>query len=162
MAASGALLSLVAQEQKEFGFYCWLLLFQCVFEVTTAVSTYQVGAEITCAAAMSKPGAVGLPMPNAALPGQARLTLVFSATGVLAGATEVTMQAGITQWKHMETRFAALGLFLLGLAAILLVVRIMEAVLAQRRGGDETVPPALVSIARLGSETRWSQGSEHQ
>eukprot|EP00439_Symbiodinium_sp_Y106_P020026 s998_g2.t1 len=52
-----------------------LLPFQCVFEVTTAVSTFQVGSDISNAVARSA--------RDGTAPKQARLALLFSITGVL-------------------------------------------------------------------------------
>merc|ERR1719414_2846965 len=47
MLVAGALLVQVVRENSQLPIYFFLLLFQCLFEVTTAVGTFQVGMEVT-------------------------------------------------------------------------------------------------------------------
>jgi len=129
----GVLLCLAAQENEQLPFYCWLGLFQSVFEVTTAVSTYQAGAEVTRAvtegASLPKADARGSLVAEPALhPQRARLTLLFVFTGILCSLTENVVQAGIRiGHTSMSARFRYLGLGLLVLALLLGLLRGLSA-----------------------------------
>jgi len=135
--SSGLLLCLVVASSRQLAFYCWLLLFQCGFEVMTAVSTFQVGALVT---ETCTPGRANSPYtsktPNGAVtaPRSIRLTLLFSTTGILCGATETTVQAVLNSTSHtMEPKFLCLGVGLGVLALLLVVARGLEELLLRRR-----------------------------
>jgi len=145
LLVAGGMLCMLALASTELTFYFWLLLFQCCFEVLTAVATFQVGRAVTeafggdrepCGSTSSfdqqlsahegtrTTGAgawSGLPQ------GRARLTLVLSLTGILSGAAGIISQAVMGTWIHLLSgRFWAVGLGLQALAGVMLCVGIIE------------------------------------
>jgi len=136
--SSGLLLCLVVASSQQLLFYSWLLLFQCGFEVMTAVSTFQVGSEVSEPRTSGRlEGAGALKQANdgtTTTPCSARLTLLFSVTGIICGITEAIAQAVLSStWQSMSPRFLCLGLGLGGLAVLMTAVRALEEVSARRR-----------------------------
>eukprot|EP00913_Durusdinium_trenchii_P034091 g31909.t1 len=128
--AAYLLLGLSGADTRQLTVYGWIMLYQCLFEVTTAVATFQVGAEVTRATAASHSKARAVVVGGSEvrlLPRRARLTLLFSATTVLVAAVETGILAVINSWKSMESRFHCLGLCLSAVGLILLSFAIVEA-----------------------------------
>jgi len=124
---SGLLLCCIVAESQQGPLFLWLLTYLCIFEVTTAMGTFQVGHEVTQAMALSSSTANKSFAPA---PHGARLTLLFSATVTLAGITEVTIQIIIRGFKSVAFRVEGLGISLTVLAMVLIVARACEAVVA--------------------------------
>ncbi|CAJ1399323.1 unnamed protein product [Effrenium voratum] len=100
-----------ADDTRQVTVYGWILLYQCLFEATTAVATFQVGAEVTRATAASHSKALHSAEVRR-LPRSVRLTLLFSTTTVLVAAAESGILLVINGWSSMDTRFHSLGLCL--------------------------------------------------
>ncbi|CAE8650070.1 unnamed protein product [Polarella glacialis] len=128
LLAAGTLLFAVASATQEVPFYSLLTLFQCIFEVVTAVSTFQVGAELTRAADPE----LARTRSSWPVPKQARLTLLFSATGVLVGLTETSLQVVLGRLHSQQMRFQLLGLGLAALGVLLAVVSCLEGLIGRR------------------------------
>jgi len=148
LAAAGALLICLATSHVELTFYCCLLPFQCVFEVTTAVSTFQVGSDISNAVARSA--------RDGTAPKQARLALLFSITGVLAGVAETVVQAVLNRLHPISLRFVWLGLELILAAVVMAAVAAVCRAIARHR--SHQVPaaqdPFLMPSQQLAADPR--------
>jgi len=84
----------------EFQLYGWLLLYQCIFHLGTAVSIFQVGSEVMQAASNSESAASG-PCPT---PRVGRITLLLSATGLLGSVNENIIQLAAGTFQSIEAR----------------------------------------------------------
>eukprot|EP00933_Yihiella_yeosuensis_P026815 TRINITY_DN20835_c0_g1_i1.p1 TRINITY_DN20835_c0_g1~~TRINITY_DN20835_c0_g1_i1.p1 ORF type:complete len:522 (+),score=61.69 TRINITY_DN20835_c0_g1_i1:78-1643(+) len=111
--AAGIFLTCLAVANEQIWFYCNLLVFQSVFEVMSAVSTFQVGSELKkkAASGSARPWCLGRLRREPSRPQQARLTVLFSATGVLVGVAEIGAQACLAGEKKT---FHSRSLFDLG------------------------------------------------
>lgn len=128
LVAGGVLLELAAAStSRQVTVYTWIFLYQCLFEVTTAVATFQVGAEVTRATAASHSKALRSCQVRR-LPRCARLTLLFSATTVLAAANEAVILFVINGLPSMDARFRGLGFCLSVVGLILAIAASAEAV----------------------------------
>eukprot|EP00929_Paragymnodinium_shiwhaense_P098501 TRINITY_DN59975_c0_g1_i1.p1 TRINITY_DN59975_c0_g1~~TRINITY_DN59975_c0_g1_i1.p1 ORF type:complete len:544 (-),score=128.40 TRINITY_DN59975_c0_g1_i1:43-1674(-) len=144
MTVAGVLLHELASESREFTLYVMLLLYFCTFEVMTAIATFQVGVEVIDAVKLASsppPSANKLDRSwslhsgdsmrkmtaSTAVPTCARLTLLFSATGIAGHACETSMQLFINGVTSMEARLSSLGVALLVGAGIFLVASLLEA-----------------------------------
>jgi len=125
---SGLLLCRVVAESHQVPLFMWLLTYLCIFEVTTAMGTFQVGHEVRQATTSSTEN-----KSFARAPRCARLTLLFSTTVTLAGIAEVTIQVIIRGFKSVAFRIAGLGISLTVLAMVLMLARSCEVVAAYRR-----------------------------
>jgi len=161
MLGAGLLLVKVVDEYKELQIYFWLLLYQCLFEVTTAICTFQVGDEVTrsVAATFAKPGAAAAAADakrmghaaNGDSPGRkpslllgaglpavvrdiqtARLTILFSATAIASGANENLILLVTNRSASMDLRFDHLGWLLVACAGALALARCLEATMPSR------------------------------
>jgi len=126
MLAAGVILCRLVSESQLLPMYGYLLLYQCMFEVACALRTFQIGAEVTRAAAASTSKALHQ-KGTIQLPSCARLTLLFSATGVLVHTIEVLIQVAISHWSSIEDRFRGFGRILTVFALFLLLIRFSEA-----------------------------------
>lgn len=155
LAAAGSLLICLATSHVELTFYCCLLPFQCVFAVTTAVSTFQVGSDISNAVARSA--------RDGAAPKQARLALLFSITGVLAGVAETVVQAVLNRLHPISHRFVWLGLELILAAVVMAAVAGICRALARHR--SHQVPaaqdPFLMPSQQLAADPRRDRRAVH-
>lgn len=124
--AAYLLLQLSAADTRQLTVYGWIMLYQCLFEVVTAVATFQVGAEVTMATAASHSKALRSSEVRR-LPRCARLTLLFSATTVLVAAAETGILFVINGWTSMESRFHCLGICLLAVGLVLSSFALVEA-----------------------------------
>jgi len=137
MLVAGILVGQVVGASRQLSIYTWLLLYQCVFEVTTTVATFQVGVEVSRATGVSASRALhGQGAPGAGkkrgfktAPRCSRLTLVFSATQILCSAVESAIQLLVSGLRSLESRFYGLGGSLAALSAVLAVARCLEAAL---------------------------------
>ena len=120
------LLLQVSTASRQLTVYAWIMLYQCLFEVTTAVATFQVGAEVTRAAAARHSKALRSAEVRR-LPCCARLTLLFSFTTLLVAACETFILKEINGWRSMEQRVHALSLGLLLVGLLLSTVAMAEA-----------------------------------
>lgn len=103
MLVAGLILSQVISSSREVLLYVWLLAFQCVFHLGTAASIFQVGSEVMHAAKASSPQIPGF-CCRPAVPRVARLTLLFSVTGVLSSINENIIQIVINSFHSIEIR----------------------------------------------------------
>jgi len=123
MLVAGLLLcGLVLGRPIQFRLYVCLFFYQCLFEVTTAVATFQVGAEVKKAVATNCSRALHCKRKS---PQQARLTLLFTFTAFVAAIFETLIQMIFTYFRHkdrmpMGTRFLGLGIGLVVCAFLLL------------------------------------------
>jgi len=84
----------------EFHLYGWLLLYQCIFHLGTAVSIFQVGSEVTQAVSKSASEDSGAsPTPRVG-----RITLLLSATGLLGSVNENVIQLAAGTFQSIEAR----------------------------------------------------------
>lgn len=125
MLAAGLLLLQVVRETEQLPIYLWLLLFQCLFEVTTAIATYQVGSEVSQFRGCSPrlPGRRLVRSPKSAV---GRLSILFSATHVAAGLNESVILFLINGWPSVSLRFFSLGICLLACSFLLAIARIVQ------------------------------------
>ena len=100
----GLLLLALTASHEELLFYLILLLIQCVFEVSAAVSTFQVGQEVYNS--------------HAERPKEPRLALLFCLTGVMSGALSSLVQ----QVHPIARRFSLAAAVLLVMAPLLSLV----------------------------------------
>jgi hypothetical protein len=130
---SGLLLCRIVAESQQGPLFAWLLAYLCIFEVTTAVGTYQVGYEVTRAAEVSSANSTFGRSPRCA-----RLTLLFSTTVTLAGVAEVGVQVIFRSLQSVVFRIEGLGISLTVLALALLLARGFEATLKPK--GSKQMP----------------------
>jgi len=129
---SGLLLCRIVSESHEGLLFLCLLTYLCIFDVMTAMRTFQVGHEVTQATASNSAN-----KSCARTRGCARLTLLFSTTVTLAGITEATIQVIMCSFKSVAFRIKGMGISLTVLATVFMLVRACEAVVAayrRRRG----------------------------
>jgi len=119
---SGLLICRIVAESQQGPLFAWLLAYLCIFEVATAVGTFQVGYEVTRAAEVSSANGTFGQTPRCA-----RLTLLFSTTVTLAGVTEVGMQVVFQSLRSVVFRIEGLGISLTVLALVLMLARGFEA-----------------------------------
>lgn len=127
------LLLLMAAMRQQLAIYMCLLVYQCIFEVVSAVCVFQVGDAVTSSTARSvvdadssegnmrldRDGHAGAQMPTNGV--EAHLTLLFAVQGVLGGILEICIQSAVGHIPSVSARFVALG-GALGVSTILIVV----------------------------------------
>lgn len=171
MSAAGLLLVRLVGEWRQWAIYGCLLLYQCLFEVTSAIATFQVGTAVTCSLGLAVPTpsksctegvASGPPGGQSQLHPQlhqgggngrmldSRLTLLFSATAVAAGTNENIILAVINHLRSMELRFFSLGICLTTCALIMVLVRTLEEVSAWRSTSADRKKPSSIAPDLLG------------
>lgn len=114
----GLLLLLLTVSSTQVLFYLFLVAIQCVYEVSTSVSTFQVGGEV-CTSVSSSNG-----------PREPRLALLFCVTGVLSGAVASLVQ----HVRPISRRFTLVAVLLLLLAALLTVAALARYLYLSLRG----------------------------
>lgn len=141
MSGAGFLLCRLVVESGQLRLYGCLLMYQCLFEVVSAIATFQVGVEVMRATAASMSRAIHVPGSAAGrgfgrreVPRSPRLTLLFSVTSIMAGANETVLQAITASWRSLEHRFQTLGCILAFCAALLGIARCAEALMDHRKG----------------------------
>mmetsp|Transcript_41442 Transcript_41442/g.119380 ORF Transcript_41442/g.119380 Transcript_41442/m.119380 type:complete len:481 (-) Transcript_41442:113-1555(-) len=135
MVCAGALLLKVVAETEELSVYALLLLYQCLFQVTGAVATFQVGEAVTGWFAGESSNLKSAEKKAAMAMSTKKLTGLFSATAVVAGANESLILLVVNKWPSIDVRFFGLGICLEVCAGILMVAREVEAFVAWRAGG---------------------------
>lgn len=137
--AAGAALFAAASAPSELPFYGWFMAYLCVFEVATAVATFQTGFEVAQAVRSAAApaghcdhtgGTAQGSAPRA--PHSARLTLLFSTTALLAGAVQSIAQRALSHWHTIGPRFRCLAAVLAGVAGMLALARLWPCGRARR------------------------------
>jgi len=139
LLVGGLLLIQVCRETEQLPIYGWLLLFQVLFEVFSAVGTYQVGSEVMrsgYASARISLGRCPSRRPNDEI---ARLTTLFSATAIMSGVIQNVLLWIVLRWRVMSFRFFCLAVGLVAWSCLLLVARGMQRCASRRGLGTEEV-----------------------
>lgn len=123
---SGCSIARLSMESHELLFYAWLLIYQCVFEVMSAVATYQMGDEVTSETSVSASRAVHH-SKKWVKPSAPRLTFLFTSRRVFPGVAQTTLQKLSSTVSSLPHRFQGWGVGLVGYSALLLVVASVEA-----------------------------------
>lgn len=138
----GLLLLLLTISSTQVVFYLFLVAIQCIYEVSTSVSTFQVGCEV-CTSVSSSNG-----------PREPRLALLFCVTGVLSGAVASLVQ----HVRPISRRFLLVAVVLLLLAALLTVAALTRYLyLSWKRRGSRrrgTQDPFLAATDLMPSSVR--------
>lgn len=111
----------------EFQLYGWLLLYQCIFHLGTAVSIFQVGSEVMQAARMSAASGAS-PTPRVG-----RITLLLSATGLLGSVNENIIQLAAGSFQSIEARLQLVCCMLAVAALVLTLAWSAESLLSWRQ-----------------------------
>lgn len=130
MLLAGALLCLLVAASSEATMYCWLFLYQCLFQVMCVVRTFHIGAEVAQAFGDS----------SSHLQPGARLSLLFTVAAVGFNVSEALMQAVINMLGLQPLE--GIGCLLAACAVLLGIVRCGEALLLKASAGHKCLMAA--------------------
>lgn len=150
MLGAALMISQVVASVWELQLYAWLLAYQCVFHLGTAVGIFLIGSELTQAVRESSARDRCKPVA----PRVARLTLLFSATGFFGSVNENLILMFISQFSSIEVRLyhlcAVVGVIALLLAfawvAETLWSRARQAQIASVGGDSNAASSPLLSV----------------
>jgi len=128
MLGAGCILWRFVVEPSQLQTYGWLLLYTCLYHVSSVVGTFQVGAEITrvTKACKSQEALCEQTHDQVRVPRVARLTLLFSVTGIMGSINANIFQTIISRQNSIQDQLKGIGWSLGAFAAVLGLLRGVE------------------------------------
>jgi uncharacterized membrane protein YuzA (DUF378 family) len=147
MLAASVAIWQVVHATLELQLYGWLLAYQCIYHLSLATSIFQVGDAVTQASSRST-DCSPLSMPplqrrTPRIPVDAKLTLLFSMTGLMGSVNENIIQLVMNFYHGIDSRLQGLSFILVGIAALLFCIRCIEACLPRKTTQSEIAEPLL-------------------
>lgn len=136
MLGAGLICSQIVASSWEVQLYGWLLVYQCVFHLGTAVSIFQVGSQVTQVQMSKSSPRSGLEDNCRPTMGGSHLTLLLSMTGILGSVNENAIQIFINRLRPIEARLQRISMILAVVAFLLMLARSLETLMSWRRAAS--------------------------
>jgi hypothetical protein len=139
MLIAGISSAQVVMNSQESHLYGWLLVYQSVYHMGNVMNIFQVGSTVSQAVEEdslrpTEQSGTTVEGYKSTMSLQARLTLLFTTTGLLSSVVENIIQLCISHWRSLEDRLCSLSIILAVVSGLLSCRYIREKPLGKSRG----------------------------